>query len=502
MKKSSLVGAVFFLSISILSAQNIINGKVTDIEGHSVPFVSIKVYSTENNKDVVSEKVTDENGEFNINVLKEGNYNVTTSASGYSDISKNYMLDSSHNTLTILLSKEKIAGIKEIILVATKKKIFERKVDRFIFNTENSIVSKGADGLDVLAATPLVKADNEGNIEIVGKNSVSIMINDKPVNLSGKELISYLKSIRSENIERIEVITIPPAKYEAQGNSGIINIILKQNSNMGFSGNISTNYQRNSQNSYSNNGSLNYQSKRLNTSLRISQFNNEKRTNENLSIYAGTILKTENRRLDKSKGYNINYSIDYKISDKTSIGAIYNFSDTDTDSNSKNFSRYYKGGNLDSTVVSNTYNISRLNNNQLNIYFETKLDSLGKKIYVGGNLFDSQNNNPFSLASESDVNNINYKINSKYRYKIYSGQLDLYFPFTTFIGEIGGKYTHFNTDTGLDFFINDGGIPVYDNNRSNFFDYSSVLFCLDPEQIIPDPDVGKFRIQPDPDSPH
>ncbi|MFP3581727.1 hypothetical protein SB659_19395, partial [Arthrobacter sp. SIMBA_036] len=91
----------------------------------------------------------------------------------------------------------------EVVLVGTKKKIFERKIDRFVFNTENSIASKGVDGLDVLAATPLVKADDEGNIGIVGKSGVSIMINDRPVNLSGKDLVSYLKTIRSENIERI-----------------------------------------------------------------------------------------------------------------------------------------------------------------------------------------------------------------------------------------------------------------------------------------------------------
>ncbi|MFP5304029.1 hypothetical protein R2R70_22890, partial [Cobetia sp. SIMBA_158] len=79
-------------------------------------------------------------------------------ASGYSDITQNYMFDPSQNNLTISISKEKIAGIKEVVLVGTKKKIFERKIDRFVFNTENSIASKGVDGLDVLAATPLVKA--------------------------------------------------------------------------------------------------------------------------------------------------------------------------------------------------------------------------------------------------------------------------------------------------------------------------------------------------------
>lgn len=472
MQQSSLMSIALLLSMSTISAQNMLNGKVTDTKGQSVPFALVKIYSSDNKANVISEKMTDENGIFSTKMPATGNYNVYISASGYVNNTKNFAFSNNTNNISIAIEKEKITGIKEVVLVVNKKKTFERKIDRFVFNTENSIASKGVDGLDVLAATPMVKADDEGNIEIVGKSAVSIMINDRPVNLSGKDLVSYLKTIRSENIERIEVITTPPAKYEAQGNSGIINIILKQNSSIGFSGNISTSYLKRSRNGYANNGSLNYQSKKINTSLRISQFDNEKTTDEDLSIYAGTILRTENTRLDRNKGYNVNYSIDYKINDKTSIGAIYNFSDNDTDSNSKNFSRYFQGNALDSTVVSNTYNISRVKNNQLNVYFERKLDSLGKKLYVGGNLFDSRNDNPFSLVSESDVNTINYQINSKYRYKIYSGQVDLYLPFTSFVGEVGGKYTHFNTETGLDFFINDDGIPIYDTGRSNFFDYN------------------------------
>lgn len=471
MQKTSIIAASFFLAFTTLSAQNTINGKVTDATGQSIPFALVKIYASENKTTVISEKITDENGAFNTQVPNNGSYNVLTSASGYSDSSKSFVFSTVSTTIAISIERVKVSGIKEVVLVANKKKTFERKIDRFVFNTENSIASKGVDGLDVLAATPMVKADDEGNIEIVGKSAVSIMINDRPVNLSGKDLVSYLKTIRSENIERIEVITTPPAKYEAQGNSGIINIVLKQNSSMGFSGNISTSFQRKSRNGYSNNGSLNYQSKKINTSLRVSQFDNEKKSDENLSIYSGNILKTENTRLDKNKGYNINYSIDYKINDKTSVGAIYNFSDTNGNNDSKNFSRYYQGNVLDSTVVSNMYNANKIKNNQLNVYFERKLDSLGKKLYVGGNLFDSRNTNPFSLASESDVNSINYQLNSKYKYKIYSGQVDFYLPFKSFVGEVGGKYTRFNTDTGLDFFVTNTGVPVYDSNRSNSFLY-------------------------------
>lgn len=85
------------------------------------------------------------------------------------------------------------------------------------------------DGADALATTPLIKVDDNSGVSIAGKSGVAVMINERMLNLSGSELITYLKSLRSENIEKIEVITTPPAKYEAQGNSGLINIVLKKN---------------------------------------------------------------------------------------------------------------------------------------------------------------------------------------------------------------------------------------------------------------------------------
>jgi hypothetical protein len=109
-----------------------------------------------------------------------------------------------------------------------------------IFNVDASIASQGMDA-ETLANVPMLKVDeNMGTISIIGKSNVNVMINGKMLNLSGTALLNYLKSIRSENISKIEVITTPPSKYEAQGNSGLINIILKKNPNLGFSGNIST----------------------------------------------------------------------------------------------------------------------------------------------------------------------------------------------------------------------------------------------------------------------
>ena len=119
------------------------------------------------------------------------------------------------------------AKVLEGVTITAKKKLIEQKVDRMVFNVANSVASQGMSGLDAVKNTPMVRVQNE-SVSIVGKGGVSIMVNDRMLNLSGSELTNYLQSLRSDDIARIEVITTPPAKYEAQGNSGIINIILKK----------------------------------------------------------------------------------------------------------------------------------------------------------------------------------------------------------------------------------------------------------------------------------
>ena len=127
------------------------------------------------------------------------------------------------------VKKDSTTPSKEIqeITIEGRKKLVEKKVDRIVFNVENSVKATGGDALDALKATPNVQVRNE-NISITGKNSIQIMVNDKIIQLGGAELTNYLKSIASENIQKIEVITTPPSKYDAEGNGGLINIVLKK----------------------------------------------------------------------------------------------------------------------------------------------------------------------------------------------------------------------------------------------------------------------------------
>lgn len=104
--------------------------------------------------------------------------------------------------------------------------MIERKSDKLIFNVEQSIAATGGDVIDALKLTPGVKVDND-NISLIGKGNIIILIDNKPVQLSGEALSNYLRSIKSEDIKSIEVMRNPPAKYTAEGNTGVLNIVTK-----------------------------------------------------------------------------------------------------------------------------------------------------------------------------------------------------------------------------------------------------------------------------------
>jgi len=134
-----------------------------------------------------------------------------------------------------------------------------------VFNVENSVASQGVDAVEALSKTPMLRTTDDG-ISIDGKSSAAIMVNDRLLNLSGEELINYLKNLRSDDIAKFEAITTPPSKYAAEGKSGLINIILKKNTNIGWNASLQTSGNVSSVTSWRDGATFNYQGKKLSVS--------------------------------------------------------------------------------------------------------------------------------------------------------------------------------------------------------------------------------------------
>lgn len=187
---------------------------------------------------LIKAALSDSIGNYSFVGIKKGAYTLKFSSINFK--SKSIVLDLKNDTIVNVFLSPKTEELKEV-RVSAKKPLVERKIDRLVFNVAGNVNIIGLNALNVLSETPMVRVDNNEIVSIVGKGSVTIMINDKIQHMPAKALAAYLKAIPAESVERIEVITNPPAMYSAEGQSGIINIILKKNKKLGYRGSVNLN---------------------------------------------------------------------------------------------------------------------------------------------------------------------------------------------------------------------------------------------------------------------
>ncbi|MDQ1097976.1 MULTISPECIES: outer membrane beta-barrel family protein [Chryseobacterium] len=369
--------------------------------------------------------------------------------------------------------KDSIKNIEQVEILV-KKKLLERKADRMIFNVEASIASQGMDGTETLANVPLVNVDETmGIISIAGKSSVNVMVNGRMLNLSGTALFNYLKSIRSENIARIEVITTPPAKYEAQGNSGLINIILKKNPNLGFSGNITSTLIQRTYSGFSDNGMLNYQTEKFSSSLKLFYYDTAKRSDENYSIVGPTQNYSNTIRRDMGSGLTPSINMSYKISKNSEAGFEYLFSRQKSGMDIVNRTKNISPDLVEENFLTNTFHRGKSPTHTLSAYYDLKLDSLGKKLSLAANFYKDNSNTEvnFSTRKLSDNTVQDVKTISIVEPQVFSAQADLELPFSFGNIETGVKFNRFKNNSDLKYFnLTDNGY-VADETRANLFQY-------------------------------
>ncbi|MCA4775831.1 outer membrane beta-barrel family protein [Empedobacter stercoris] len=306
---------------------------------------------------IIDEISTDENGHFTV-LLEEGTYTYRIEEAGI-------LLHSSSLTITnhtdlgiILVPKTEAVSLTEAV-VTGQKKLIEKKVDRIIFNPELAEGAKGGNALDALKLAPRIKVEEATDaISIIGKGSVSVMINDRLMQMSSEQLANYLKTIRTEDIDKIEVITNPPSKYDATGNSGIINIVLKNAKQESFNGSISSSYSQQKYPGFNLNGNINYRKGKWTlTSSVYSGVGNWYNESENSTIYPDQKWLTNGKNKNKNQYYGGRIGIDYQLNDLFITGFNFDYSDGD-------------GMNKGNSITS----IFDLTNNTLNRYMTTNRD--------------------------------------------------------------------------------------------------------------------------------
>lgn len=285
-----------------------------------IPFVTVAIKSL--NGDIITGGITDDNGKFNIDEIPYGKSTVFIQFIGYVTYERNITLSRRSKNIefgTILL-EEDIAALDEVTVIAERSTI-EQKLDRKVINIGKDLTTAGPTASDIMNNLPSVSVDQQtGNISLRGNENVRVMVDGK---LSNVPVAQLLKQIPSTSIKQIELITNPSAKYNPEGMSGIINIILHKNVNIGFNGDLSTGLTFDENARFNASLNMNYRNGKFNA---YGNFSN----NISKSFNYGNIFRPEDNinqdigMINKGKSNLAKIGLDFYLNDKNTISFFTN----------------------------------------------------------------------------------------------------------------------------------------------------------------------------------
>jgi outer membrane receptor protein involved in Fe transport len=330
-----------FTTISIqaqTTGDGTITAKVMDAQNNqTVPFASAIIINRKT-KATVKVGQTDIDGNLSMQGIPNGVFTFKVSYVGYQTMVRDSVSISAGkatvNFGTIKMRPSKGTALAEVNITA-QKSTMQLGIDKKVFSVDQSLVSEGGSASDLLQNVPSVQTDLEGNVSLRGSSGVKVLVDGKPSLIAGGNVAQILQSIPASSIESVELITNPSAKYDAEGQSGIINIVLKKNKKLGLNGLVALT--AGNRDNYNANTSLSYQNKKVNIYGNYSyRYGNRVGggysnitylESTNPTVFADQ--NTDSKSLDK--GHNAKAGIDYYISDKSivSFGAGLNTRDND-----------------------------------------------------------------------------------------------------------------------------------------------------------------------------
>ncbi|GET49324.1 TonB-dependent receptor [Capnocytophaga felis] len=394
-----------FLWVATLSAQEVVlSGVVQNQQQKPAEFINVLLKKDDK---VVQGAITDASGKFSVKILK-GNYTLILEQFGTELFSKNVSI-SENTDLGVIKIDEAIQ--MEGTTVEGRKKLVEQKVDRLVFNVENSVQASGGDALEALKSTPGVQVHNE-DISIVGKNGVRVMVNDKIMQLSGEELTNFLKSIASDNIQKIEVITTPPSKYDAEGNAGLINIVLKKAKENNWNTTLRTSYQQGIEGKSRSGINFSYRKNKFSALADLGYTDGKGHYENDIHFwYPQEYWVNRLETKDKVKTWSPLLNLNYDITNKSAFGVqfIGTFFENTSDHFTANRAYLYNNPKLIKEYITHQITPQKIQNLSVNVNFLQKIGDKGAKLTIDTDYFH------YKRDRNGDLNTIfhNYLLNTQ-----------------------------------------------------------------------------------------
>jgi len=498
---------LFLFNLSNAQTGGKISGSVLDetkkpLDGATVILLTAKDSAQ------VSSQLAKADGSFVFSDLKNNTYLVKITFVGYKDFRSAPVVTSAQNAVNLqpFVLTPSGKALNEVS-VTSQRSYVQQKIDRTVVNVGALASNTGANALEVLEKTPGVQVDEDGNITFKGKSGVLVMIDDKPTYLSAANLATYLKSLPASALDQIELMDNPPAKYDAAGNSGVINIKTKKNTIRGFHAIMSADYAQGFYGRSSESINMNYRIDKINLFANVAY--SQDRTFRRLEIdrnYLDASGNTTSSLKDisyfrpRSHSTDIKAGLDFFASPKTTWGVVFT-GDISRDHDSSPVYSLLYGANsqLDSTI--NTQNTSKnsFTSKGINVNYTHKFDSTGRQLTFDLDYINDKSNsnqlfvNDTFLPDGTLTNSSMLSDNLPANINIYSAKADYSHPLKGKAKlEAGIKSSYVNTDNAANYFNVVNGEYNIDYNNTNRFLYKE---NINAAYVNFNKDFGRFSLQ-------
>lgn len=471
MKKITLLLVLSALFSSTIMAQTeevpaigVLRGMVTDAENGAVAFASVSLLDAE--EKLILGTITEEDGSFLLEEIPLQTLTLQISFIGYTDLRKELNFSKKQKKINLeSLTLETDAKQLEEVVVTAEKSEYNLRLDKKVFNVGKDALSQGGSALDILEQVPLVAVEPGGAVTLRGSSAVQILINGRR---SGLTLNNALEQIPSDNIEKVEVITNPSARFSAEGSAGIINIVLKKNVGEGWNGQVRATVGTPAD--YAVQPGINYRGKKFNffSNLRwrysdyVGRYFTTQRTSfggVQESLYQ---FEDEDRHDDGRSGY---FGADYNIDKNNSLTvAFYRAETKDTDLTLLNYETEDAAGK--NSFVRTGNSVENRNYNQLEGNYTKTTARKGEKLTVDFQYDFWNSNKDWDLATRGDFIPAaaarDLRTNNKAGSRDFVLQTDYVRPLKSGKIELGGKIENrIVTNAYLAEVLNDSDWMVY-----------------------------------------
>ncbi len=489
---------ILLITTTIVSAYAQQSGTLTGTltgSGRTIESASVTLLRQKDSS-LVKAAVSDKNGIFSFENIAFGNYLLSVSSVGYERFYSNTIILSANNSSLNLgaLSLKALDNSLGEVTVTSKKPFLEMKADKMVVNVDASPSNAGNTALEVLEKSPGVAVDRDGNISLKGKQGVIVLLDGRQTFMSSEDLANMLRGMNANQLDQIEIMTNPPARFDASGNSGVINIRTKKIKTKGFNGNVNTSYAQGVYPKASVGTNLNYRINKLNL---FGNYNYSYREAfQQFSILRNfinpstkNITGTFDQRAympDSRNSHSGKLGLDYTFSKRTSAALTLNGFGTKMEFNNNSISKLTDAvGSLQSTIYGGTNMTPNVTNYSGNLNFRHQFDSVGRELSFDADYiqYKDKHRQRFINSIYDANNNLVGKADSLVGYlpsgfDVYAGKLDYAQPLKNkgrF--EAGAKVSFVNSDNNIRFDSIINGNRVPDLTRSNYFIYKENVYA-------------------------